>query len=269
MKKLPVIITIAAVFFFTGCQQQNNIAAVDGNGISKEQFSAYLKLKNIPEQDDAKSSRALDNYLKREVMMAAISKTDILDQNQIDAEINEFKKQLILSRYFAQYLKQNVTDDSVKNYYASNASQYQNTRVHAAHILFRVNPKMSETERKAILTTAHEAWSKLQKGDSFSELAKTLSQDKISAKKGGDLGWLKQGAVDAEFSKRLFALKPGDFSEPFATPFGFHIVTQLEGPQIIKKPYEAVKGDIRYQLRNESKNAEVERLLTTVDITRK
>lgn len=269
MKNRLITTLILSVTLLTACQQKDNIATIDGNGISKAQFAAYLKLKNIPAQDKDKSSRALDEYLRREAMMSAINKTSLLDSQSIAAEVNEFKKQLIFSRYFEQYLKQNVTDESIKNYYAVNADHYQTSRVHAAHILFRVNPKMSETERKAVLTSAHEAWSKLQKGDAFAELAKALSEDKISAKKGGDLGWLKEGAVGAEFSKRLLALKPGEYTEPFVTTFGFHIVTMLEGPQIIKKPYESVKGDIRYQLRNETKNAEVERLLSTVKTSKK
>lgn len=269
MKKLILITAIAVLPFLTACEKKNNIAEVDGKGISQQQFSAYLKLKNIPAADEAKSARALDDYLQREAMMAAIEKASLLDQEKIEAEVKEFRKQVMISRYFEQYLKQNVTDDSVKNYYTANADNYQSTRVRAAHILFRLNPKMSETERKAILTTAHEAWSKLQKGESFADLAKALSEDKISAKKGGDLGWLKQGAVDPEFSKRLFALKPGEITEPFATTFGFHIVTMLKAPQIVKKPYEAVKGDIRYQLRNETKKAEVKRLLSSVTTAKK
>ena len=49
-------------------------------------------------------------------------------------------------------------------------------------------------------------------------------------------------------------------SEPFETPFGFHVVKLIDGPKVVKRPFDAVAGDIRYQLRNKAKQAEIERL---------
>ena len=80
---------------------------------------------------------------------------------------------------------------------------------------------------------------------------------------------MQEGAVDPEFSKHLWALKVGEVSEPFLTPFGFHIVKQLEGAQVVKRPVESVEGDIRYQLRNQAKVEETERLLKSITIKRK
>jgi peptidyl-prolyl cis-trans isomerase C len=35
---------------------------------------------------------------------------------------------------------------------------------------------------------------------------------------------------------------------------------------VVKKPFEAVRGDVRYQLRNEAKSAELKRLQETVKV---
>jgi peptidyl-prolyl cis-trans isomerase C len=56
-------------------------------------------------------------------------------------------------------------------------------------------------------------------------------------------------------------MEPNQISEPFETAFGFHVVKLLEGPVVVKKPFEAVSGDIRYRLRNQAKDAELKRLL--------
>ena len=50
-------------------------------------------------------------------------------------------------------------------------------------------------------------------------------------------------------------------SQPFETDYGFHIVKLFEEPQDVTKSLESIKGDIRYQLRSESKKAEAKRLL--------
>jgi peptidyl-prolyl cis-trans isomerase C len=90
--------------------------------------------------------------------------------------------------YFEKYLNEQVTDQAVRNYYNTKASEYEQKKAHVAHILIRLNSKMSEEERKVKLTTAQEAYSKIRAGEDFAEIAAQYSEDKISAKKGGDLG---------------------------------------------------------------------------------
>ncbi len=269
MKKNFLLATCCSAAILIGCSDSSHLATVDGKAITQAEFSAYLKFKRIPEQDTAKVARALDEYIKRAALTAAIEKSGKLDTALVQAELEEFRRQMFIGRYFEEHLSASVDDTAVRNYYTNNAERYETQRIHAAHILIRVDSQMSETERQAKLSTAHEAYSHLQKGDDFSEVAKKFSEDRVSAEKGGDLGWLVEGAVDPEFSKRLSALKPDETTEPFLTPFGFHIVKMLEGPQLVKRPVESVEGDIRYQLRNESKVSETERLLGTIKITRK
>lgn len=257
------------VAFLTACSDSNTLATVGGRDITEAEFKAYLKFKRVPEQDNARVERALEEYIKRAALVAAIEKDGKLDAELIQAELEEFRRQMLIGRYFEEHLKESVDDESVRNFYVSNAEKYESKNIHAAHILIRVDSKMSEPERQAKLSSAHDAYSRIQKGDDFAEVAKALSEDTVSGQKGGDLGWLAEGAVDPEFSKKLFSMKPGEVSEPILTPFGFHIVKVIEGPQTIKKPVEAVEGDIRYQLRNQTKVEETERLLKSIKISRK
>ncbi len=259
---------VAVLMLLSGCSDSNVVATVNGKNISKEEFSAYLKFKRIPEQDKDRVARALDEYVERTALVAAIEKTDVLNEQQLKVESDEFYRQMVIGRYFEQQLKNVVDEAAVRNFYNENQAQYESQRVHAGHILFRISEAMGEPERQEKLSRAHEAYSRLQKGEDFATVAKSYSEDTVSAEKGGDLGWLQDGAVDAEFSKKLFALKPGEITEPILTPFGFHIVKMIEGPQSIKRPLEAVEGEIQYQLRNEAKTTEMERLMKTVNVKR-
>ena len=126
---------------------------------------------------------------------------------------------------------------------------------------------MSETEKKSKLTTAHEIFSKLRAGKKFDEMARQFSEDKVSAPKGGDLGWIKKGSIDKLFSNTLFSLNPGDISQPFETEFGYHIVQLIEKVQTVRQSLHAVSGDIRYQLRRKAKQMEMERLMSSVRVT--
>jgi peptidyl-prolyl cis-trans isomerase C len=245
------------------------IATVGSHRVSKQEFEAYLKLKNLDKADPQRRDAVLGQYLEREALAQAIEKSGKLDEALIDAELREYEKEMLISRYFEKHLKEAISDDAIKSHYAANAQQFEEKRAHVAHILVRANPGMTETERQARLTKAREAHAKVTAGTDFAKVAADYSEDTISSKKGGDLGWLKEGSIDPEFSKRMLEMKEGEISEPFMTPFGFHVMKLLEGPSVVKRPLEEVEGDLRYRLRTESKDLEVKRLMSTVSIQRK
>ncbi|MFO7607495.1 MAG: peptidylprolyl isomerase [Desulfurivibrionaceae bacterium] len=261
-------VTFLTVILLGGCGGNGeNIAKLNGKNISKAEFESFLKIKRVPADNDKKRERLLDQYLEREALATVIEQQELLDKQMIQVELNEFRKEMLISRYFEKFLKDKVSDQAVRNYYNTNGAEYEQKKAHAAHILIRINKRMSEPERQAKLTTAQDAYSQVKSGKEFAEIAKRYSEDRISAEKGGDLGWIKEGSIDKRFSKTIFeGLKEGEVSEPFETPFGFHIVKILEAPQVVKQPFEAVSGDIRYQLRSQAKKAELERLKAEIEI---
>lgn len=253
-----------------GCNQQGDvIAKVGDRKITAPEFAAYRHFKRIPDNDQKRGDALLNDYLQREALAQAITETGSLDKAQIDAELDEFRQQMLISRYFESFLDKAVTESAIQNFYAANADRYEEKRVHVAHILIRTRPEMTDAELKAKLTQAHEIASLANSGKDFSELAAQYSEDELSAKKGGDLGWMKAGAIDASFSKEAFELAVGKTSEPVKTPYGFHILKVLEAPTVVKQPFDAVKGDIRYELRSQAKEAELKRLQGLVKVERK
>lgn len=251
------------------------LAEVGGEAVSKEEFEAYLKFKRLPVggQDAKRYDAALDQYLERmalaEAVDEAIEDGKVVDAALLQAELHEFRREALISRYFERFLADAVTDEAVTNYYNTHADEYSENRVHVAHVLLRTSRAMSEPERAVKRTKAQEAISKIRAGEDFAKVAEAYSEDTLSAKKGGDLGWIQQGAIDAKLSETAFSLPVGHVSEPFETQFGWHILKVLEAPQQRQRPLEAVKGDIRYRLRSEAKDAELKRLLAGVSIEKR
>jgi len=258
IKKL-IFIAITSVLFLSACSE------VEFETDNKEKFEAFLNIKRVPLNDTARYERMRNEYEKRAALANAIYDTDHLDKSLIDAEIEEFRKELLISRYFESYLKDAVTDQGIQNYYKSNIDNYRSKKAKVSHILFRTNARMNEEDRQVVLTKAVEAYSKVTSGQGFAAVAKETSEDKVSAAKGGDLGWVNQGAISETFSEKVFAMKAGEISQPFETDYGFHVIKLVEEPQDVTKSLESVKGDIRYQLRSESKKAEAKRLLDSVN----
>lgn len=251
-----------------GCGSSDEVAKVGDRSISKHEFEAYLKLKNIPSGDAERRAQALDAYLQREAMASAVEKQELLDKQLLEAEVHEFRKDALINRYFDKFLEDKVNDQAIQNFYTAHADEFEERKVHVAHVLFRTNRAASETDKAAVRTRAEAALTKLRAGADFASVAETESEDKVSSRRGGDLGWIKAGGVHPAFSEKAFAMKPGEISDVVETPFGFHIIRLIEGPSVVKRPLEAARGDIRYRLREEAKRAETERLMSLVRVQR-
>ena len=134
-----------------------------------------------------------------------------------------------------------VTDDKLKAYYEEQKEQYSTPeRRKISHILFAINAK---TDDKAALSKALKAEQDLKTKD-FSALATEVSDDKLSAKKGGDLGLFITGSMEKSFEEAASALKAGEVSKPVKSSFGYHLikVTELVPGEV--KAFDTVKAEV-------------------------
>lgn len=97
-------------------------------------------------------------------------------------------------------------------------------QTHARHILVKTSEIVSEDDAKRKLENMRD---RIVNGVDFAELAK-LNSDDGSSVKGGDLGWIYPGDTVPEFERVMNSLKAGQLSEPFASPFGWHLMQVLE-----------------------------------------
>ncbi|MEL7448814.1 MAG: peptidylprolyl isomerase SurA [Pseudomonadota bacterium] len=98
------------------------------------------------------------------------------------------------------------------------------TQRHARHILIQPNEVVTDEEAKAKLVLLRE---EILGGADFGELAKENTDDTATATEMGDLGWAKIGTFVPAFEAVLDTLDEGELSEPFRSPFGWHIVELL------------------------------------------
>jgi len=93
------------------------------------------------------------------------------------------------------------------------------------HILIRTGSEMTDEQARQTLL---ELKSKIEGGKNFAELASEYSEDPGSKIKGGDLGWAGPGDYVPAFENVANNLEVGQVSEPFQSPFGWHILEVLE-----------------------------------------
>lgn len=122
-------------------------------------------------------------------------------------------------------------------------------QIRVAHIMVRVPENANDLQKQAAKNKIDSVYMKLSSGDDFTALAKTLSDDGGSAKKGGALPWFGVGpqGVDAAFEDAAFSLeKENDFSKPVQSKYGWHIIKKLEYKGI--GPFEEQKAEIKSKI---------------------
>ena len=90
------------------------------------------------------------------------------------------------------------------------------------HILISPSEVVSPEDAKSHIDQIYQ---RLQQGADFAALAATYSKDPGSASDGGSLGWVVPGVMVPEFEQVMKNTPAGQYSQPFQSQFGWHILT--------------------------------------------
>lgn len=142
-----------------------------------------------------------------------------------------------------------LTKEDYEDYYKSFIDDFTiPAKVRASHILVRPGADNDKDKAKA---KALELLAKVREGEDFSKLAMQFSEDTVSAKKGGDLGFFGKGEMVEPVEAAAFSLEKGEISDLVETVFGFHIIKVTDFVEEKTKPLAEVKGEIKRNLESE------------------
>ena len=143
-----------------------------------------------------------------------------------------------------------VTEAEARAFYESNPDKMvEPEKVHARHILVRVERDATSEAKAAQRQKVDAARARIAGGADFATVAQEVSDDKGSAARGGDLGFFYRGQMVPAFENAAFSLEPKKLSEPVETPFGFHLIEVLEKQPESKLAFEQVRERIESVLK--------------------
>ena len=128
--------------------------------------------------------------------------------------------------------------------------------VHAAHIM-KMMPRDSEETAMDVKRQIDSLYQVVMAGADFAEVATANSDDKGSARKGGDLGWFGRGMMVQPFENITFGMNEGEMSEPFPTRFGWHFV-KLYGKRGIQ-PLDSMRNQVLTQVKRDVRMKEADK----------
>lgn len=92
---------------------------------------------------------------------------------------------------------------------------------HTSHILAKVDATQPDAIAQQKI---NELYNALRQGADFKTLASTYSEDTGSASQQGSLDWVGEGQMVPEFEEMMKKTYKGDYSAPFKSQFGYHIL---------------------------------------------
>jgi peptidyl-prolyl cis-trans isomerase D len=219
--------------------EQFQRAIVDSSFVSPSEVAGFFKIQN--------QKRDLE-YLTVPLAPVSLAPSDDevtayyqqhQDAYQTEEQVAIEYVELALDK-LASDIKPN--EEQLKAYYEEQKAQFTTKeRRRISHILFAFSKDTSADEQA--LQKALKAKQDLKSKD-FAALAAEVSDDKLTAKKGGDLGLFNVGVMEKAFEESAGKLKLGEVSEPVKSGFGYHLikVTELAPGEV--KSFDSVKAEL-------------------------
>ena len=258
---MRILILILTIGFIFSCNNSNNetkeapsdiLALVGSESITKDDLRDELnklsyKQRSIYSSSPEKLNKFLDTHINEKVLYNEALKRGFENRGDIQEEIDRYKKQLIIKTFGKEILGElELNNDDITMYYDQNKKEFE--RIQISKIFIKTNPKNGISSESA-LSKAELVSSKANAGESFEELALEYSDDPISKKKGGKVGYINRGKFPQQIDNEIFELKEGEITKPFEVQGGYLIIKANQEPDF--PPYGQVERIIRSKLTNE------------------
>jgi peptidyl-prolyl cis-trans isomerase SurA len=150
--------------------------------------------------------------------------------SRIRSEARDVIRQQLLEQRMMQrrFSDLKVSDRDIQEFYA----QYRDSlppvpeQIELQQIVLKARPSSeAKSAAKSLATSIRDS---LIAGADFATLARAHSTDAVSAREGGDLGWVAPGRFVAPFERAVKKLEMNEISEPVESEFGFHVIQLLD-----------------------------------------
>jgi len=258
---MRILILIITIGFVLSCNNSNNetkeassdiIAQVGRENITMDNLTDELnklsyKQKSIYSSSPEKLNEFLETHINEKVLYKEAVKRGFENRDDIQEEIDRYKKQLITKTLGKEILEElQLNKDEIKTYYDQNKKDYE--RIDISKILIKFDMK-EENPKEAAQLKAELILNRANSGESFEELAIEFSDDIISKKRGGKAGYTSRGRFPEDMDIEIFELNKGEITKPFEVDGGYLIIKANAEPDF--PPYGQLERVIRSNLINE------------------
>ena len=172
------------------------------NLLPQGQFALYAK-------EDKRAY--INKWVDIELLYQEALRRGLKDDPRIKERIRNLEKEFLADHLLFLEMRERIqiNEKEIEDYFEEHRREYERE--------YRVKHILLNTREDA------EKVKELLKSNSFSYIANKYSVDPVTGK-GGDLGYLTKENMIPEFESAVFAMDPGEISEPVKSNFGYHII---------------------------------------------
>lgn len=216
----------------------------------------YGELKTIagvlPPQMQQTAMRDRKAFVRQLALMRKLTKMaeEIkLDEKSPTREILLFQRMSVLMSAQINYAVDTaiIPPEQLQKFYEANRDRYSQVKVKVIYVGFSSNPAAAPPGKKYL--SEAEAKAKVEKlraeiagGADFVKMVKQHSEDQASVEKDGDFGNIRRNDnLPEPIRNAVFALKPGEVSQPIRQPNGFYL---FRAEEVSTRAFPQVRDEI-------------------------
>lgn len=238
------------------------VASVNGAPITKGLLDLNLKGAIAQGQKDSPELRKAltEELINRELIAQAAIKEGLEKNIDLPDQITQLKQNLLLQAYLENHFKKEpITDAKLREEYEK---QKKLMGDNSTAIQYKVSQIILPTESEA-----KGAIARVQKGESFSKLAKEVSIDNASKEQGGQIGWILPQQILRPIADVMVNLNKGAVNNSPIPIQGGWVVIKVEDKRTMKVPtFDEAKNQIRQALVQQYLQETVKKLRETAKV---
>ena len=297
MSKTRWVTTLSVILVWAqiGTAQQSKVLVkVKGQSITAADLEFAFISRRIPEElRESVRERFLDVLIDKKLLAAFLAEKRVEpNKAEVDAQVEALKRaiktrgndpakvlgplgytdqalrnEFALPSAWRTYARLVIAKKDISEYWEQHRSEFDGTRITAAHIVKKVKKEDGQTFNGAIQQLEKVRSDILAKKLTFTEAAAKHS-DSPTKTRGGDLGSFRFGGrMPPEIDQVAFQLQDDEISKPFRTRFGVHILTvtkrspgQLSLEDVRENVFKALSLHIQHEvIRKQRESAKIER----------
>lgn len=252
MKPL-ILLTLAAI----GAAAADPVAVtVNGRDYTRAEFEQLIRNigGNIPAQFNSNRRGFLEMFALTQRFAEEARKLNVHELEPYKSRV-AYNEMMQLAQYVLDVKNREaiIMPEHQRAYYEKNPKKYSAAKIKVLYLAFTntalpgATGARTEADAKAL---AAKLKAQVSSGADFVKLVREYSDDPDSKSKDGDFPDIKpsDSSLPTNITQAVFALKPGEISEPIRQPNGYYLF-RLE--QMIQQPYEQVRDDIFMELQKE------------------
>jgi peptidylprolyl isomerase len=240
------------------------IARVGTTDVTVADMRAYLETLDPRERAALRRQPAQLNQAVRQILALQVVLKEALakkwDQTPaVVTQIARMRDKVVAESYLQSVSKPAdgyPSDAEIQTAYDANKTAFLAPRqFQLAHIFVAVAKDADKAAQDAARKRAEDIVKKLRRGTDFATLAQTESDDKETAKKAGEIGWIYETQILPEIRTPISGLAKNDYSDPLKLDDGWHIFKVMDTKAAYTRPLAEVRDQIAQELRAERSQA--------------